>query len=402
MAIIQNSTGVNVAGVDANGNLQVGATLGTPNQLLQTKPIIASADSFYHLRVQMDPTSLFYDGFDEASLDTVDRWTSLGTVTPSLSTGSLNMAVGTTASATCILETQAKFALNAYARSDSAYMCKIDAAATTNNYRFFGQGTTPGSVTTSTPVQDGIGFELDTTGNLNCVVWTGGVKTYSQTVTRPSDGGNHRYSIEFKPSNALWYIDDTTIPVASVALNSPAVETLPLLILSVNGSTPPSASPTFLFQAVSIGDTGRNNFQVSDGTMPWRKARVTAASSLQVISQASDLCVTATGTSGQSVTATLPAVSSAYHYITNIMITKYSAAALTASATPVVVTSTNLPGSMAFTFDAAASAQGTISNQSMSPQSPIKSSVVNTATTIVCPAVTNVIWRITVNYFTAN
>ena len=86
-----------------------------------------------------------------------------------------------------------------------------------------------------------------------------------------------------------------------------------------------------------------------------------------------------------------------FHYITRIEITLYNSAARTGGATPVTVTTTNLPGSPAFTFPSAG-AVGTVDRLIIEPSKPLKSSVVNTNTTIVCPATTGVIWRINVAY----
>jgi hypothetical protein len=83
---------------------------------------------------------------------------------------------------------------------------------------------------------------------------------------------------------------------------------------------------------------------------------------------ASTLAITATGAAAASVTATLPAPAAGlFHYITSIQIVKFATALLTAAAAPVVVTTTNLPGSLAFSFSAAASAQGTNEVQTLFP-----------------------------------
>ena len=109
--------------------------------------------------------------------------------------------------------------------------------------------------------------------------------------------------------------------------------------------------------------------------------------------------LTATAASGSAVTLTIPAVKERFHYITHIAIQAYSTAARTGSATPVIVTSTNIPGSPAWTFTTAA-AIGTTDIKTIEPTNPIRSSVANTATTIVCPATTGVIWRVQVFYTT--
>ena len=96
---------------------------------------------------------------------------------------------------------------------------------------------------------------------------------------------------------------------------------------------------------------------------------------------------------------TLPAVASLKHYITFIEITAYSTAARTGGATPVVVTTTNLPGTPAYTF-ATAAAIGATDRYMVTPATAIVSSTANTATTIVCPLTTGVIWRVNVHYYT--
>jgi hypothetical protein len=112
------------------------------------------------------------------------------------------------------------------------------------------------------------------------------------------------------------------------------------------------------------------------------------------------LAVTATGAAAAAVTLTLPAVASKFHYISLIEIVAYSTVARTGGVTPVLVTSTNLPGNPVWTF-ATAAAIGTTDTKLYVPADELKSSVINTATTIVCPATASVIWRINVWYFTA-
>jgi len=118
-----------------------------------------------------------------------------------------------------------------------------------------------------------------------------------------------------------------------------------------------------------------------------------------VVISASNLGVTATGAAAAAVTLTLPAVAALAHYISMIEIVAYTTAARTGGVTPVLVTSTNLPGSNVWDFQTAA-AVGTSERQVFTPNSPIRSSVVNTNTTIVCPATASIIWRVNVYYFT--
>ena len=116
--------------------------------------------------------------------------------------------------------------------------------------------------------------------------------------------------------------------------------------------------------------------------------------------RAATLTVTATSASGVAATLTLPAVAAQFHYITSIDILIYATAARTGAAAPVVVTTTNITGSPAFTFETAQAIGTNTPVQGYNLTTPLKSAVVNTATTIVAPIATAGIWRITVTYFT--
>jgi hypothetical protein len=111
---------------------------------------------------------------------------------------------------------------------------------------------------------------------------------------------------------------------------------------------------------------------------------------------------TVLGTGGAAATLTLAAPGVGLrHYLTYLRIVRFATALLTAAAAPVAVTTTNLPGSMAFTFPADAAAQGTVFAYQEDFSFPVVSVAQNTATTIVCPATTGVIWRVTAGFYVA-
>jgi hypothetical protein len=118
-----------------------------------------------------------------------------------------------------------------------------------------------------------------------------------------------------------------------------------------------------------------------------------------IASRPMTLCVTATGAAAAAVTATLPAVTGLRHIVDFIRVTRSATALLTAGATPTVVTTTNLPGTPAITFGSDAAAQGVDKEFVLDFGSTgLAASVLGTATTVVCPATTAVIWRVTVGY----
>lgn len=111
---------------------------------------------------------------------------------------------------------------------------------------------------------------------------------------------------------------------------------------------------------------------------------------------------TAVGASGAAVTLTIASPGAGLRqYLTYLSINRFAAALLTAAAAPVSVTTTNLPGALAFSFPADAAAQGTIFPWREDFAYPLAASAQAAAVTIVAPVTTGVIWRITAGYYVA-
>jgi hypothetical protein len=113
---------------------------------------------------------------------------------------------------------------------------------------------------------------------------------------------------------------------------------------------------------------------------------------------------TGTITAAASAAATLTLASPGAglrHYLTNLRIEAHASALLTAGVTPVLVTTTNLPGSRVFSIPADARAAGAVYEKVESWSKGLAASAQNVATTIVAPVSTGVIWRITADYYVA-
>ena len=109
-------------------------------------------------------------------------------------------------------------------------------------------------------------------------------------------------------------------------------------------------------------------------------------------------CVTATGVAGAAVTLTIPAAPAGlFHLITRLTIKRFFSAAGLAAATPTLVTTTNMPGPTVFSFGTAG-ALGTTLEEIVQPANPLKATLAATATTIVCPASADTIWRVSACY----
>lgn len=111
---------------------------------------------------------------------------------------------------------------------------------------------------------------------------------------------------------------------------------------------------------------------------------------------------TATGTAAAAVTLTLAAPGAGLRqYINMIRIERHASALLVAAATPIIITTTNLPGSRAYSIPVEAATAGTVYEKVEILSRPLAASAQNTAVTIVAGAVTSVIWRITADFYVA-
>jgi hypothetical protein len=91
---------------------------------------------------------------------------------------------------------------------------------------------------------------------------------------QPLNATSHRYIVYVRSDKIFWFIDglDTTNLVATANFTYTIVQTLPSLFVAVGGPTPPVSNTQIQCYGTAVWDTGKNNFQISDGTYPWRKA----------------------------------------------------------------------------------------------------------------------------------
>ena len=121
---------------------------------------------------------------------------------------------------------------------------------------------------------------------------------------------------------------------------------------------------------------------------------------IQVRPIPANLHVTATAAANTIATATLPAAGAGmFHYITHIDITRNATAALAGTAT-LIHTTSNLPGSPAWSVGNAMAAGGTEKDVVYEPTVPLRSLLVNTSTSVSCAAAgLAVLGRVNVSYY---
>lgn len=390
-AYVQNASGVWTPVGFAAGNASVPGVLRDP----VTPANAAAVDARGNVEVKDEPTTLLYETFS-AALDTINTWTITGTG-PTVAGGLATFP--TTVSTTSGINSIPVMPVRSSQYLVPAFAVRLETTAATGLGRFFGLGTAPTTPSATSLAQEGAGFELDSaTGVLQAVTYTGGAKTVILALTRPADNAYHRYTMAYRGSRTYWYIDG--VQAATATYLNTAIQDLPVSVFQVSGATI-TGTPQTVVQSLGVGDDSRLHIYLSDATYPWRRAQVSAAGALTVATRSSDLAISVTAAASTALTATLPAPPAGqFHYITSLTILRYAAAALTGSATPSIVTTTNLPGPMSWAFETAA-AIGTSHIRLYTFTSPLKSSVAATATTFVAPVFTNAIWRINVHYYTS-
>lgn len=228
---------------------------------------------------------------------------------------------------------------------------------------------------------------LDINGETSATIWINGTGTFNATyaIQGSADGTNYFDLLSYPVPQACvgGTIPQAGQPIISEAVNAATVQRL--LAVAVGGLNKLRIRLTAYTGGTSSVTMSADN---ADSISPYVRDQ-----------KAATLIVTATGAAAAAVTATVPAVVGMRHYIDRIDVTRFATAVLTAAATPVLVTTTNIPGAPVFSFPAEAAAQGVATQQTLDfGSSGMATTALNTATTVVCPATTAVIWRVTVAY----
>lgn len=242
--------------------------------------------------VALDPFSLLYDGF--ASLDTVDLWTLGGTVPTVVTPGQVQFNQGTAANASSWMDS--KFFYKIVASSFNRYgaLVQLAAAAETGSKAWWGAGDIAGAPTLAVPLSNGCVFEtVSADGSLVGAVYSGGVRTASTALVipshitspvlstgRPSDGGVHRYAVEYRASRVYFTIDNVTC--GSIANPNPQTVDMPWTAGVINDTAALGAARTFVLSTASVGQSGAQSIRIADRDFPARQQRVSATGQAHV------------------------------------------------------------------------------------------------------------------------
>jgi hypothetical protein len=265
-----------VGGIFSN---QVIPTILSSSQNALSVGIKATMTAYGYQRMTLEPKVQFADSFDGGTLEVTDKWTQTGTV--SLSNSSALIGNITTTSTVNAIQSKPTFPSLGLSFQVLAWVGGFETSplTTTNVNRFFGFHQHTSTPTLSQPATDGVGLEWDSiTGKLWFAVYQSGVRSASSVDLSTSVISSlTRYAILYRSDLAICYIGSSEIPVATISFVTPSVQNLPIKFQTVIGASAPSVTPANTIQAVGCGDTGGNSTQLSDGTNPWRKAKIDAS-----------------------------------------------------------------------------------------------------------------------------
>jgi hypothetical protein len=238
---------------------------------------------------------------------------------------------------------------------------------------------------------------------------SGTIAALNHEVVQPVDGDQFTL-VTVVSSLFVGTLEFTVAPDDGNTLYDPAIA-LPLALGAVGGTIPVTGSGV-LTQAFVVADVKRQ-FLVPCARRTAVRVRCSAFTSgncivhltsdvnpaaFDVDGGSQTLTVTQTAAVNTIVTCSLPAVPGLRHCISSIRIERFATALLTAGAAPVIVTTTNLPGTPAYNVPADAAAQGSLYEKVITFDPPLNATALGTATTIVFPATPNVIARVTATY----
>lgn len=263
-------------------NTNLGPKTGTAGDqaVSITSPNVAAAGFFARvspfgaLAVAPDGQYLFSETFEGVSIDTTNRWATTGTVVPTQSAGQVQVNPAATASATSALQSKPSFTANS--PTTCAWAAAFESGTiATGNHRFMGFGTPPTPPGTSAaPLQDAVGFEIDTTGTMNACVYASGTRTFAQPLSAVTDGASHKYVVIVRGDLAMFFRDTFEIPLAT-SFFQPTTQVLPVRFSSLNSGSV-TGTPTMVVKSVAVIDAIRTAQSIQDGTYPWRRAKVNA------------------------------------------------------------------------------------------------------------------------------
>lgn len=311
---ITNVLGSTINVVVANSTLSVTNAFTSPlwSVIVDTYANVSTVFPDNRLRVEVEGTQLFYTTYD-FGVDTVTLFNAPvaaggGVVATTQDLGDTILGTGTTGNGYSYLQTQHFFTQEYPGFVHFFDNINIESPVLTNSYRFWGFGLLPTAAPTATaPLQNAIGFEINTDGKMYAVAYSGGSRNVIQDLSaatgngsQPTNAASHKYWMWYRGDLTYWAIDNRNKPIATMVngVPGPTTNDLPIIMLAIAGATPPVSNASFQSNALWVADTARNGAAISDGTYAWRKATVTANNQLVVLASTQTVVLSTSGVIG--------------------------------------------------------------------------------------------------------
>lgn len=239
--------------------------------LVASSGLEAGVSAYGYLRVTDEPTTVMNEPFD--TLDTTNNWTTrVANGSAAVANSIFTTGSGTVANGFGGAFTKPTFSNNGVNFLVFGSAIQINTLAIPNSLRFWGMGTIPVTPTTTVPISNGYGFEVDGTGAMSAVVYRSNVKVFTSPIPdalKPTDGAWARFVIVQRADLIAFYVTSLTAPAAVASFPNLAVGTLPAAFLCVAGTPAPASSATINATGFGIADTGKNAQMLMDRLKPW-------------------------------------------------------------------------------------------------------------------------------------
>jgi hypothetical protein len=246
---------------------------------------LLDVDQHHRLPMDVPGNVIFNPTFDSGSIDITDTWIVNGTNPPSVFNGGLSIGIGG-ASSNSYLNSFGSFRAGAGSFLHYTAYVAIPALGALNFSTAFGIGTVGSLGTEKLAFASGVSFQVRDGNLFACMSQsTTAVSAVQITAITGVETNSHLYEIYTDGVSAYFYVDNslvaTTGPLGSNFTVLPTKFDWVVINAAASNASFTGSASTFI-RTQTLTDTGHSAVQLTDGLLPWRKARVSAAGALSV------------------------------------------------------------------------------------------------------------------------
>jgi hypothetical protein len=226
-----------------------------------------------NLNVVLPGTTILNDKFDDDHVNT-DNWSvrTLNNGIVYVNTGSMFFQTTTSSYSLAMISSHFSPAAKANAALHFSAITKVIQFASGSHF-FWGFGALCNDL--SSYVRDAIGFECDSSGSYNAVLYTAGTKIFNYPINNSISTNDYNTYRMFIYNNEVYYYGNSIeAPLAVARINDWSLIALPVMAHINNDGSTLSNTTLLALNSIGVADLGRNNTAISDATKPWQTAKV--------------------------------------------------------------------------------------------------------------------------------